>query len=70
MPINYDIPPPYDEKKKTRIAEPILYDDLTGKLTPEGIIELDFMARILSREDFEFYYRMLEPVAQNYLGHL
>jgi hypothetical protein len=65
--MDYDTHQPYDRNKKARKAEPILYDDLTGKLTPEGVNELDFMAKILSRDDFEFYYKMVEPAAQRYL---
>lgn len=70
MPTDYYAPLQCDEKKNTRIAEPILYDDFTGKLTREGVIELDFMAKILSNEDFEFYYQMLVPVAQKYLRRI
>jgi len=68
MTLNYDIPPPYEkERNASARMEPLLYDDITRKLTPEGIMHLDHMGKLLTREDLKAYSERLETAAQEYL---
>ncbi len=82
MTLNYDIPPPSDERKGTeieirrpsylgeceRVKRQIHLDDLTGQLTPKGKQHLRHMVYLLvDPRDLAMFHGWVEPVAQQYL---